>query len=93
MKIIVQCKNGKLKCIKLNKYFKQLVDTFPNHRILKIIGVNKFDGVITENVLLMKSTHSISKWYANNDLEFDELTVLVQKKHYKKPNSNTILEE
>lgn len=64
MKIIVQSTNEKIKCRKLNKYFKQLVETLPSHRILKIIGINRIDDETQGEMVLMRSTHNHNKWYS-----------------------------
>jgi hypothetical protein len=94
MKVIIESSKGKIKCDKLASfYFRQLIESLPTHRILKIFGVIKSLEGEPIDLLLMKSSHSSNKWYYKKDWEFDYLRVEVAKKKYKKPKLETIQEE
>jgi hypothetical protein len=87
MKVILEVKNKKVLCSKLKEYFKQVIQVLPNHRIVKIYGINE-----TEEVLLMKSSHNHNTWFENEDWEFDKLDIIVIKKKHKTTQLETIEE-
>ena len=87
MKILVESTSGKICCKNIPKYFYQVIDALPTHKIIKIYGVNG-----DERLLIMKNNNGRNKWCYNDDLDFDKLECVVIKKVFKKPNLETIPE-